>query len=165
MARRGWHNESGRHSLAARGIETHCPKPRHAYPSKSAKKQSLTNDDMEVIWDALYGRRSQAMYANDQEARDKYNRVLEKVDALLDEPHYATAQSAKKKQFSENAIRDMFLSRQYNGKIPDDDIQVMLKSPQWHKLYGKKELKEAWEGLVKENYAHREGNNWIWELQ
>ena len=36
MTRSGWHREPGRHSLAAQGIKTHCPKKSRCAPKKSA---------------------------------------------------------------------------------------------------------------------------------
>lgn len=70
-----------------------------------------------------------------------------------------------KVQVAENAIRDMFISKQYNEKIPCEDVSVMLNSPRWYSLYGKKELKEAWDILVEERFVHREGDYWVWELE
>ena len=35
MAKRGWHHESARHSLAARGMKTSCPRKSRCAPHKS----------------------------------------------------------------------------------------------------------------------------------
>jgi len=70
-----------------------------------------------------------------------------------------------KVQLGENAIRDMFLSRQYSGKVPNEDIDVMLNSPRWHRLYGKRCLRRAWDNLVKDQFVFREGDQWLWESE
>lgn len=68
-------------------------------------------------------------------------------------------------EVAENAIRDMFLSKQYDEAVPCEDVSFILNSPRWYSLYGKKDLKEAWDFLVKEGYVHREGNYWVWGLE
>ena len=55
-----------------------------------------------------------------------------------------------------NAIRAMFCSKQYEKRVPVKDIQFILKSPQWHKAYGKEALQSAWEALVKDGYVNGE---------
>jgi hypothetical protein len=69
-----------------------------------------------------------------------------------------------KLQLCENAIRDMFLSQQYNGKVPNKDIEIILKSDRWARMYGRANVKKAWTGLVKEGYAKKKGNYWIWGM-
>ena len=44
---------------------------------------------------------------------------------------------------AENAIRDMFNGKQYNGKVPDKDMQVIIKSGRWDKMYGKGNTKKS----------------------
>ena len=39
MTRKGWHGDSARHSLAARGLKTHCPKKSRCVPHKSVVNQ------------------------------------------------------------------------------------------------------------------------------
>lgn len=68
-------------------------------------------------------------------------------------------------QHAENAIRDMFLSKQYNGRVPHTDIQTMLESPRWRTMYGGRELKKAWDLLVKERYVFRGDNDWVWGME
>ena len=68
-----------------------------------------------------------------------------------------------KKQEAENAIRDMFLSKHYNGKVPLKDIDVILKSKRWDSLYGKKNVTDSWKDLVEEKYVTNDGNFWVWE--
>jgi hypothetical protein len=80
-------------------------------------------------------------------------------------PAKVRVESRLTEAFAENAIRDMFFSRQYNKKIPNEDIEIMLNSPRWHSLYGEKELREAWASLIKEGFVHKQGNEWIWELE
>lgn len=67
-------------------------------------------------------------------------------------------------QVAENAIRDMFLSRQYHGKVSNEDIEIMLNSPRWHSIYGKKELRKTWDVLIEDGYIHQEGNHWFWGI-
>jgi hypothetical protein len=69
-----------------------------------------------------------------------------------------------KLQLTENAIRDMFLSRQYNQKVPTKDIKIILKSKRWENIYGKGNVKKAWDGLVKDGYARKKGDYWVWGL-
>lgn len=68
-------------------------------------------------------------------------------------------------QVAENAIRDMFLSKQYDEKVPCGDVSFILNSQRWYSLYGKEELKEAWDSLVKDGFVHRDGDYWIWEMR
>ena len=70
-----------------------------------------------------------------------------------------------KLQLCENAIRDMFLSKQYNSKVPNKDIIFILKSDRWARMYGKANVKKAWTGLVKEDYVHKDGSMWIWGMR
>lgn len=66
---------------------------------------------------------------------------------------------------AENAIRDMFYSGQYQGKVPDKDIKVILKpSSRWAKMYGKQNIAKAWKGLVDEEYVIKKGNVWLWAI-
>jgi len=55
-----------------------------------------------------------------------------------------------------NAIRDMFLSKQYEKRVPVGVIQSILKSPAWHKAYGEKALQSAWKHLVIDGYINGE---------
>ena len=65
---------------------------------------------------------------------------------------------------AENAIRDMFLSRQYNGKVPSKDVAHILKSPRWAKMFGKGSVTKAWKSLVEEDYVEKKGSFWIWPM-
>jgi hypothetical protein len=70
-----------------------------------------------------------------------------------------------KQDLAANAIRDMFLSKQYRGRIPFSDIDTVLKSPAWHRAYGKKPLKSAWKSMVKGQYATPSKDGiWVWFL-
>jgi hypothetical protein len=64
-----------------------------------------------------------------------------------------------------NGIRAMFFSRHYSKVVPDIDVQVMLRSPQWQGVYGKKILHEAWEGLVKDGYVTKKHDVWFWGIE
>jgi len=66
-------------------------------------------------------------------------------------------------QDTENAIRDMFLSRHYNKTVPVKDINFILKSPKWAKSYGKANVKKAVRGFIKEKYIIKKGKNYIWQ--
>lgn len=61
-----------------------------------------------------------------------------------------------------DAIRDMFLDRKYNGRVPDKDIKTMLASKGWHRMYGKDAVLKAWKELVDEGYAVLKDGVWIW---
>jgi hypothetical protein len=70
-----------------------------------------------------------------------------------------------KLQMCENALRDMFRSQQYKGKVPVKDIEYILnlkKDVSWNRLYGKANVHKAWAELVKEKYVEKKGNFWIW---
>lgn len=66
-------------------------------------------------------------------------------------------------QQAENAIRDMFLSRQYNKVVPVKDINTILKSPKWTKRYRKINLKYVFKDLVEDKYIIKKGKNYIWQ--
>ena len=55
-----------------------------------------------------------------------------------------------------NAIRDLFLSKQYERRVPVEDIKFILESPKWHKWWGKEVLQSAWKDLVKDGYVNGE---------
>jgi hypothetical protein len=59
----------------------------------------------------------------------------------------------------------MFLSRQYSKVVPNKDVGVMLNSPHWQNIYGKKTLHEAWNKLVKEGYANKKQDVWFWGIE
>lgn len=61
-----------------------------------------------------------------------------------------------KEQIACNAIRTMFFHRAYNKRVPKKDIDIMLKSPAWHKSYGKKAVQDAWKHLVSDGYINGE---------
>lgn len=84
-------------------------------------------------------------------------------ESKLRQRGYSTLTEMTRAEKAENAIRDMFLSGQYNGKVPVSDIDVILKSPRWAKMYGKKEVKDAWDELVSEKYVVKKGNVWVWQ--
>jgi len=64
---------------------------------------------------------------------------------------------------TENTIRDIFLSRQYNKIVPVKDIDYILKSPMWAKRYGKANFKKVFKQLIKEKYIIKKGKNYIWQ--
>ena len=66
-------------------------------------------------------------------------------------------------QEAENAIQDMFLSKQYQGKVPKKDIEHILTSERWADMYGKEELESAWNSFVDEEYVMEENDFWIWQ--
>ena len=61
-----------------------------------------------------------------------------------------------KQDLASNALRDMFLSKQYKSRVPVKDIQFILKSPAWHKAWGKEALQSAWKALVDGGYVNGE---------
>ena len=69
-----------------------------------------------------------------------------------------------KLQFAENGIRDMFLSEQYRGRVPINDVVHILDSPRWNKFYGESNVRKAWIGLVKGNYVRKSGKYWLWVM-
>ena len=76
----------------------------------------------------------------------------------------ALKRNPTKLQLSENAIRDMFLSKQYNLKVPQKDINYILKDKRWARIYGAGNIKKAWQGLVKDGYAKKKKDSWVWGL-
>lgn len=65
--------------------------------------------------------------------------------------------------YASNAIRDMFQSQHYKGKVPVKDIEHMLGSSRWHKIYGKKHLRAAWKSL-QGDFVKKKGDHWVWTL-
>jgi len=65
---------------------------------------------------------------------------------------------------AQNGIRDMFLSRHYNGRVPKKDIKIILNSSRWDKFYGKGNTSIAWKTLLGE-HAHKDGKYYVWELR
>jgi hypothetical protein len=67
-------------------------------------------------------------------------------------------------QIACNAIRDMFFHRQYNGVVPVKDIDHIDNSPRWHKIYGKKAIKQALKELQEEEYMNLDAKreNYLW---
>ena len=63
---------------------------------------------------------------------------------------------------ADTGIRDMFFSKQYKGRVPDEDIQHILESERWAKFYGKEAVKKAWGEFVDEEYVVKEGDEWVW---
>lgn len=61
-----------------------------------------------------------------------------------------------------NAIRDMFLSNNYKGIVPDKDINFILSDARWSRLYGKAKLQAAWKELVRDEYVKKIGTDWEW---
>jgi hypothetical protein len=76
-----------------------------------------------------------------------------------------------KEQLTCNAIRDMFFHRTYNKRVPKKDVDIMLNSPNWNKVYGNKNLKNAWKRLVTDGYINGELNTktkeiiYIWGIE
>ncbi len=66
----------------------------------------------------------------------------------------------KNNQTLENLLRDLFYRKQYNGKVPDNIIQHILKSKQWNRIG---DVKKVWSDFVKEKYITKKGNDWYWE--
>jgi hypothetical protein len=127
----GWKQDNRRHyeakvfGKASSNVNAKSPKYLHRSKSNISEIKNhfgLTNDDLEIIWDALYGRRSQNFAAGDHEGRDKYNRVLEKIDANLPKPHYT------------NIIPKGHTDAQKVDKVlTDADFEVI-----WDALYGRR---------------------------
>jgi len=67
-------------------------------------------------------------------------------------------------QKAENGIRDMFLHKQYNGVVPDKDMDISLNSKRWHRFYGRSYLFKAWEGLINNGHVRRKGADWQWNF-
>lgn len=69
---------------------------------------------------------------------------------------------------AENAIRDMFLSKQYNGTVPAKDIAFILtKGKNWHSRFGKANVVKAWNNLYDTKqqggaYVEKKGSNYVW---
>lgn len=70
---------------------------------------------------------------------------------------------AKTVEDAENALRDMFTSKQYNGKVSVKDISIALKGDQWNRMYGLKNVKAAWKNLLDDDYVVKQGNYYIWQ--
>lgn len=64
-----------------------------------------------------------------------------------------------------NHIRFMFHSKHYSKVVPNKDINVMLNSPNWIKIYGKDILQEAWNKLVNEGYVNKKLDVWFWGIE
>ena len=69
-----------------------------------------------------------------------------------------------KSQLASNAFRDMFQSQQYKAKVPVKDIEHVLSSPRWAKLYGKKNVHASWKSLQKNDHVKKKGDHWVWTL-
>ena len=69
-----------------------------------------------------------------------------------------------KRQLASNKLRDMFQSQQYKAKVPVKDIEYVLKSPEWAKIYGKANVKAAWKSLIDNDYVAKKGGHWVWTL-
>jgi hypothetical protein len=69
-----------------------------------------------------------------------------------------------KEDLAANALRDMFQSQQYKAKVPVKDIEHVLKSPKWAKIYGKSAVKAAWKSLIDNDYVAKKGGHWVWTL-
>jgi hypothetical protein len=69
-----------------------------------------------------------------------------------------------KKGIACNAIRDMFFHRQYNGKVPVKDLEVVKHGKLWHSMYGKEAVQDAVKELISEKYINLDakGDNWLW---
>lgn len=67
------------------------------------------------------------------------------------------------KQVAANAIRDMFLSKQYNGKVPTADLEKIFTNPQWIRSYGRQALQNAWNEIYDEGYVERDMTQDIWK--
>lgn len=78
------------------------------------------------------------------------SRLRERLEQAIVEAESAAA----------NAIRDMFRSSQYGGVVPDKDIQVILSSDRWKRMYGN--VKKAWNELVRDGFIKKSGANWEW---
>lgn len=55
-----------------------------------------------------------------------------------------------------NALRDVFFNKQYERRVPVKHIQFILKSPEWHKAWGKEALQSAWKALIEDGYVNGE---------
>lgn len=71
---------------------------------------------------------------------------------------------ASKEDLAANALRDMFQSQQYKAKVPVKDIEHVLSSPRWAKIYGKGAIKAAWKSLIDNDYVAKKGGHWVWTL-
>lgn len=70
---------------------------------------------------------------------------------------------AKTVEDAENALRDMFTSKHYDGKVHVNDIVKVLKGKLWNELYGLKNVKAAWQNLLDDEYVVKQGNVYIWQ--
>lgn len=87
--------------------------------------------------------------------------MLNKILEAITLPFYQLTKLNK----AENAIRDLFLSRLYAGRIPAKDMGSVLTSQRWARIYGKKEIAQAWRGLIDDGYVWKEGNFWQWNVE
>lgn len=69
-----------------------------------------------------------------------------------------------KRDLAANALRDMFQSQQYKAKVPVKDIEHVLSSPRWAKIYGKKNVHASWKSLQKNDHVKKKGDHWVWTL-
>ena len=86
--------------------------------------------------------------------------MLKNIVKILSDSYEPT-----KTNVAENAIRDMFLSKQYNKKVSVKDIKIMLKSASWHKAYGKEEIIQAWKNIVDGRYVNKKGDDYVWGIE
>ena len=61
-----------------------------------------------------------------------------------------------------NAFRDMFKHPTYAGRVPDMDINRVLKV--WPNYYGKGNVERAWRDLKADGFVVKEGRMWVWPM-